>query len=72
MLRRLALASWLASALSLIGSPTALAEPPAPTAPIVPAPVEPTNVDDLKADATACFDSGRILDEPFDRLPARS
>ncbi len=41
--------------------PVADAEPPAPPAPIVPPPVEPANIGDLKTDAVAYYDSGAYL-----------
>src|ERR1700680_2207196 len=47
---------------ALIGfAPAALAEPPAPPAPIVPPPVQPANIGDLKAVATQYYDSGAYL-----------
>ena len=46
----------------LIGlAPPALAEPPAPPAPIIPPPVQPANIGDLKVDATNYYDSGAYL-----------
>jgi predicted secreted acid phosphatase len=46
----------------LIGfAPAALAEPPAPPAPIIPPPVQPANIGDLKFDATDYYDSGAYL-----------
>ena len=46
----------------LIGfAPAALAEPPAPPAPIIPAPVQPANIGDLKFDAANYYDSGAYL-----------
>ena len=41
--------------------PIATAEPPAPPAPIVPPPVQPANVGDLKIAATQYYDSGAYL-----------
>jgi len=41
--------------------PVANAEPPAPAVPIVPPPVEPANLGDLKSDAVAYYDSGAYL-----------
>jgi predicted secreted acid phosphatase len=41
--------------------PVAAAEPPAPPTPIVPPPVQPANVGDLKTEATAYYDSGAYL-----------
>jgi acid phosphatase len=47
---------------ALIGfAPTALAEPPAPPAPIIPPPVQPANIGDLKFEATRYYDSGAYL-----------
>jgi predicted secreted acid phosphatase len=47
---------------ALIGfAPTALANPPAPPAPIIPPPVQPANIGDLKFDATDYYDSGAYL-----------
>jgi len=46
----------------LVGlAPVALAEPPAPPAPIIPPPVQPANVGDLKSEATQYYDSGAYL-----------
>jgi predicted secreted acid phosphatase len=42
-------------------TPAALAEPPAPPAPIIPPPVQPANIGDLKFDATDYYDSGAYL-----------
>jgi acid phosphatase len=42
-------------------APAALAEPPAPPAPIIPPPVQPANIGDLKFDATDYHDSGAYL-----------
>ena len=44
-----------------IGTPVAAAEPPAPPAPIVPPPVQPANIGDLKTDAISYYDSGAYL-----------
>jgi predicted secreted acid phosphatase len=44
-----------------IGSPVAAAEPPAPPAPIVPPPVQPANIGDLKSDAIWYYDTGAYL-----------
>jgi len=49
------------AALLLAGPPSAHAQPPAPPAPIIPSPVQPANVGDLKRDATAYYDSGAYL-----------
>ncbi len=42
-------------------APAALAEPPAPPAPIIPPPVQPANIGDLKFEATDYYDSGAYL-----------
>ena len=42
-------------------APTALAEPPAPPAPIIPPPVQPANIGDLKLTATDYYNSGAYL-----------
>ena len=42
-------------------APAALAEPPAPPAPIIPPPVQPANIGDLKFAATHYYDSGAYL-----------
>jgi acid phosphatase len=42
-------------------APAALAEPPAPPAPIIPPPVQPANIGDLKVEATHYYDSGGYL-----------
>ena len=44
-----------------IGSPVALAEPPAPPAPIIPAPMQPANIGDLKFTAIDYYNSGAYL-----------
>jgi hypothetical protein len=44
-----------------VTAPTAVAEPPAPPSPIVPAPVQPANIGDLKAEAKRYYDSGAYL-----------
>src|SRR5882762_468766 len=47
---------------ALIGfAPAAPAEPPAPPAPIIPPPVQPANIGDLKFDATDYYDNGAYL-----------
>jgi predicted secreted acid phosphatase len=47
---------------ALIGfAPGALAEPPAPPAPIIPPPVQPANIGDLKFEATQYYESGAYL-----------
>jgi acid phosphatase len=42
-------------------APAGLAEPPAPPAPIVPPPVQPANIGDLKFEATDYYNSGAYL-----------
>ncbi len=42
-------------------APVAQAQPPAPPAPIIPPPVEPANIGDLKSDAVGYYDSGAYL-----------
>jgi predicted secreted acid phosphatase len=42
-------------------APAAFAEPPAPPAPIIPPPVQPANVGDLKSEATQYYESGAYL-----------
>ena len=44
--------------------PLALAQPPAPPAPIIPPPVQPANVGDLKFDADRLLRQRRLPDEP--------
>jgi HAD superfamily, subfamily IIIB (Acid phosphatase) len=52
----------VALAAAVLGfAPTAAAEPPAPPTPIVPPPVQPANIGDLKAEATRYYDSGAYL-----------
>jgi len=47
---------------ALVGfAPTAVAEPPAPPAPIIPPPVQPANIGDLKFAATDYYNSGAYL-----------
>ena len=57
------LAAVAAVGVLLVGgmTPIATAEPPAPPAPIVPPPVQPANVGDLKIAATQYYDSGAYL-----------
>src|SRR6476469_2106548 len=51
-----------AVACALIGfAPAALAEPPAPPAPIIPPPVQPANIGDLKFTAIDYYNSGAYL-----------
>jgi predicted secreted acid phosphatase len=46
----------------LVGfAPSAVAEPPAPPAPIIPPPVQPANIGDLKFAAVDYYDSGAYL-----------
>jgi predicted secreted acid phosphatase len=51
----------LLAATALLVSPTAAAEPPAPPSPIVPPPVQPANIGDLKTEATQYYESGAYL-----------
>ena len=44
-----------------VSTPAAVAEPPAPPSPIVPPPVQPANIGDLKTEATGYYDSGAYL-----------
>jgi acid phosphatase len=44
-----------------LGSPVAFAEPPAPPAPIIPPPVQPANIGDLKFTAIDYYNSGAYL-----------
>jgi len=47
---------------ALVGfAPSAVAEPPAPPAPIIPPPVQPANIGDLKTAATDYYNSGAYL-----------
>ena len=55
------LAVLLAAAAVLVSTPAAVAEPPAPPSPIVPSPVQPANIGDLKSEATNYYDSGAYL-----------
>ncbi|MCV7041280.1 acid phosphatase [Mycolicibacterium moriokaense] len=50
-----------AAAVILASCPAVLAQPPAPPAPIIPSPVQPANVGDLKREAVAYYDSGAYL-----------
>jgi acid phosphatase len=45
----------------IAATPVAVAEPPAPPVPIIPPPVQPANVGDLKTEAVAYYDSGAYL-----------
>ncbi|HKP41652.1 HAD family acid phosphatase [Mycobacterium sp.] len=55
-------APFAAVVAALIGfAPVALAEPPAPPQPIVPPPVQPANIGDLKSEAIQYYDSGAYL-----------
>jgi acid phosphatase len=51
----------LLGACTLLFSPNAVAEPPAPPSPIDPPPVQPANIGDLKTEATQYYDSGAYL-----------
>jgi predicted secreted acid phosphatase len=44
-----------------VGNPVAVAEPPAPPAPIIPPPVQPANIGDLKFTAIDYYNSGAYL-----------
>ena len=62
MIRHSVVVVTAAFAALLVGlAPVALAEPPAPPAPIIPPPVQPANVGDLKSEATQYYDSGAYL-----------
>ena len=61
MLGRARIAAAAAAFLLIAGAPTAIAEPPAPPIPIVPPPVQPANVGDLKTEAIRYYDSGAYL-----------
>jgi acid phosphatase len=54
-------AAVAAAVLLVVGAPTAVAEPPAPPVPILPPPVQPDNIGDLKTEATGYYDSGAYL-----------
>lgn len=58
MIRGAVAATFVAAAVAV---PLAHAQPPAPPAPIIPPPVEPANIGDLKNDATGYYDSGAYL-----------
>jgi hypothetical protein len=60
MLERTTVASVMAAIL-VAGAPAAAAEPPAPPAPLIPPPVQPANVGDLKTEAIGYYDSGAYL-----------
>ena len=51
----------LTAAAVFFSAPTALAQPPAPPSPIIPPPVQPANIGDLKTEATQYYDSGAYL-----------
>jgi hypothetical protein len=53
-------------------APAAFAEPPAPPAPIIPPPVQPANVGDLKFEATQYYESGAYLTDLQQAPPRRS
>jgi hypothetical protein len=55
------LGAALTAAAVFLSAPTALAEPPAPPSPIIPPPVQPANIGDLKFEATQYYDSGAYL-----------
>jgi hypothetical protein len=55
------LGAALTAAAVFLSTPTALAEPPAPPSPIIPPPVQPANIGDLKFEATQYYDSGAYL-----------
>ena len=62
MIRHFAVVLTAAFAALLVAfAPAALAEPPAPPAPIIPPPVQPANIGDLKFEATHYYDSGAYL-----------
>jgi acid phosphatase len=62
MIRHSVVVLTAAFAALLVGlASVALAEPPAPPAPINPPPVQPANVGDLKSEATQYYDSGAYL-----------
>ncbi|RDH78117.1 acid phosphatase [Mycolicibacterium moriokaense] len=48
-------------AAAIVYAPNARADPPAPPAPIIPPPVQPANIGDLKTEATNYYDSGAYL-----------
>jgi putative acid phosphatase of HAD superfamily subfamily IIIB len=60
MLTRITVASVVAAIL-LVGAPAGAAEPPAPPVPIIPPPVSPANIGDLKTEAEGYYDSGAYL-----------
>jgi acid phosphatase len=53
--------SSVVTALLLGFAPVATAQPPAPPAPIIPPPVQPANIGDLKSEALRYYDSGAYL-----------
>jgi len=62
MVRHFAVVLTAAFAALFVGlAPVALAEPPAPPTPIIPPPVQPANIGDLKIEATHYYDSGAYL-----------
>ena len=61
MLGRSVLACVAATVLLVVGAAPAVAEPPAPPVPIIPPPVQPANVGDLKTEAVGYYDSGAYL-----------
>jgi hypothetical protein len=61
MLARLIILLTAVFAALIAGAPVSVAEPPAPPAPIIPPPVQPANIGDLKFEATHYYDSGAYL-----------
>ena len=61
MLARLIILLTVVFAALIAGAPISVAEPPAPPAPIIPPPVQPANIGDLKFEATHYYDSGAYL-----------
>lgn len=49
------------AATTIAFAPNAVASPPAPPSPIVPPPLQPANIGDLKAEAKSYYDSGGYL-----------
>ncbi|MDT5016632.1 MAG: hypothetical protein QOD39_2792 [Mycobacterium sp.] len=58
---RLPIGAAAAFVAAIIASSPVLAEPPAPPVPIIPPPVQPANIGDLKTDAIGYYDSGAYL-----------
>jgi hypothetical protein len=61
MLARLIILLTVVFAALIAGAPISVAEPPAPPAPIIPPPVQPANIGDLKFEARHYYDSGAYL-----------